>query len=346
MTEREYRALPKDSASSIKDFAKDRKYYYRRHILGEDYRDDEDEDRATLMGSLVDAMELAPDEFDNKFHVSSTIDIPTGLMLQFVEALYRRTREFCNAQGELTKVFGEIALMAYNDVRFDKEGNVVAFKRDTFEKVLEKFDGPARQYYDEICKVRPSRLMVITLKDIEIAEAIRNTLRHNQFFKNVMQRKNTTDVRIVDQLMVEFDYHGVELKGMMDRIIIEEKNKTVYLYDLKVTWNVESFYYGFYLKRFAYIQAYLYTYALSVAFPGYDIVPMCFIVSDVNNYLHPLMYQLTPEDLIKARKGWEENGRVYKGVDQLIEELKWHKDAGIWNISKENYEHGAVCSLK
>ena len=40
-TEQEYRAIKMDSSSSLKEFAKDRKKYYRKYILGEDIEDDE-----------------------------------------------------------------------------------------------------------------------------------------------------------------------------------------------------------------------------------------------------------------------------------------------------------------
>ena len=45
-TEQEYRAIKMDSSSSLKEFAKDRKKYYRKYILGEDIEDDEKIGRA------------------------------------------------------------------------------------------------------------------------------------------------------------------------------------------------------------------------------------------------------------------------------------------------------------
>lgn len=346
MTEREYRALKRDSYSSIKDFAKDRKFYYRRHILGEDFTDEEDEDRATMMGSLVDCLLLCPDEFDNKFYISSCTEIPSGMMLKFVEALYRQTLQCINSEGELTVEFATIAQQAYVDVKYDKEGNVVAFKRDKFENVIEKFVGPAKDYYDEIVRVRPNKLMVITMKDLEHANNIIISLKNSAFVSEIINRETNQRYEVRNQVMLQFHFMGMDMKCMIDKVIIDHEEKTVTPYDLKITWNVETFYYTYYLKRFTYIQAIIYQLALQDAYPGYSVKNLSFITADTTNYLHPLIYELNGKDIDNALMGFEENGRYYKGLLTLIEELKWHKETGIWNISKENYERQGVCSLK
>ena len=87
--ERSYRAIETDSSSSLKDFSIDRRKYYKKYVLHEVV--DEKDNQATNMGKLVETLLLEPEEFDNRFYMSSTVALPTGLMLEFVEALYRIT---------------------------------------------------------------------------------------------------------------------------------------------------------------------------------------------------------------------------------------------------------------
>jgi len=87
--EQKYRAIEVDSSSSLKDFALDRRKYYKKHYLRE--KVEEKENPAANMGKLVETLLLEPEEFDNRFYMSSCVAIPTELMLKFVEALHKYT---------------------------------------------------------------------------------------------------------------------------------------------------------------------------------------------------------------------------------------------------------------
>jgi hypothetical protein len=138
---------------------------------------------------------------------------------------------------------------------------------------------------------------------------------------------------------------------MMDKVIIDHHEKTIQVYDLKCTWSVENFYEEYYLYRRAYIQAYLYWKA-AVAFKNendlgdYEISPIKFIVCDSTNYMSPLIYELSMEDLMEAYNGFEHKGRKYPGVKQIIEDLKWAISNDKWNISREYYLLNGVVNIK
>jgi hypothetical protein len=50
--------------------------------------------------------------------------------------------------------------------------------------------------------------------------------------------------------------------------------------------------------------------------------------------------------MIEAYNGFEHKGRQYPGVKELIEDLKWALQEGVWNISRKNYESGGIVNLK
>jgi hypothetical protein len=352
MTEREYRSLNKKSYSSLKTFADDRKKYYKKYILLEDTSDEDLKNRATLIGSMVDCLLLSPNEFDNKFYISTCNEVPTGLMLQFVEALYKRVRDCVDIEGKLTRPFADLSLEAYNDVKFDRDGNIVAFKRDSFEKVVEKFTENVKAYFDEICQVRPNGLMVITTSDIETAEKVKTELRSNSITSQVINLKSNTRFEVYESYPIIYSYKSFEFKSLLDKLVIDHDEKTIQPYDLKVTWDVENFYEGYFLYRKSYIQVGLYHLGTMLVFKKqekykeYKILPMKFIVADPNNYTSPLIYSISESVLMNSFKGFEYKWRNYKGIDALIDDLKWHEETGIWNISKENYENKGVVIIK
>jgi len=330
-TEATYRANMLDSSSSLKDFSMDRKKYHRKYILGEDV-EDKDTQAATI-GRIVETLLLEPEEFDGRFYMSSCASAPTGLMLAFVEALYKFTKEATDDNGNVTRSFEDISKDAYVESGF----------KIKYDAVISKFIGTdAEIFYNEIRKVRSMNLTVVTAEDVSNAEKIVDELRNNAVTKDVVNLVSSSRYTVHNQLQVEgYEIDGHLFKSMMDKVVVDHDEKTIQVYDLKCTWSVENFLEEYYLYRRAYIQAYLYWKA-AVHFKNendmgdYEINPIRFIVCDSTNYYNPLIYTLSMEDLLDAYKGFTYKNREYKGVGSLIADLKWAMDNNVWNISREN----------
>lgn len=339
-TEANYRAIMLDSSSSLKDFALDRKKYYRKWILNEEV--EEKDTTAIIMGRLVETLLFEPHLFDNKFYMSACASPPTANMALFVEALYAHTTNATNEEGVVTRTFEELSRDAYIDSGY----------KISYEQVMKKFIGSdAEIFYDEIRRVRANNLTVVTTKDVTNAELIVEELKNNPVTKDIVTKVNSDKFLVEDQLQIEgYTLDGHIFKSMMDRVIIDHSKKTIQVYDLKCVWAVENFYEEYYLYRRAYIQLYLYWIAAQSYrddnFPGYEVLCPKFIVSDSSNYYNPLIYCSSPADLEEAYKGFIYKGRNYPGVQSLIKDLNWAMDNGIWNISRENYELDGQVFLK
>ncbi len=341
-TEANYRAIRLDSSSSLKDFSMDRKKYYKKYILGESV---EDKDTvAATTGRIVETLLLEPEEFDNRFYMSVCLSAPTGLMLAFVEALYKFTKEATDESGNITRSFEDIAKDAYTESGF----------KIKFDAVINKFVGSdAEIFYNEMRTVKEKGLTVVTTEDVANAEKVVEELRSNSVTCDVVNLVNSANYSVYNQLQVEnYEVDGMQFKSMMDKVVVDHKKKTVQVYDLKCVWAVENFYEEYYLYRRAYIQAYLYFHAArhmmltNDEISGYDVLPPRFIVCDSTNYYNPLIYALSFEDLDDAYLGFTHKNREYKGVKQLIKDLQWALDNNTWNISRENSETNGVVSLK
>lgn len=340
-TEATYRAVGLDSSSSLKEFSLNRKKYYKKYILNEKVEDEDN--KATVMGRLVETLLMEPELFDDKFHMSIVASAPTGLMLEFVEALYKHTVEATNESGEITRSFEELCRDAYADSGF----------KIKIDAVMGKFVGSdAEVYYQEIRTVRSRGLTVVTTADVQSAENIVQELRMNPITAEIVNMVPSGRFSVYNQLQVEnYEVDGHHFKSMMDKVIVDHEGKFIQVYDLKCTWAVEGFYEEYYLYRRAYIQAYLYFYAALHHFSdlvqneGYVVLDPIFIVCDSTNYSSPLLYSMTPVAMDNAYNGFIHRGRTYPGVKSIIEDLKWSIENNIWNISRENYLNYGVVKL-
>jgi len=342
-TEAQYRAVVMDSSSSLKEFSQDRKKYYKKYFLGEKVEDKDSS--AANMGRIVETLLMEPHLFDDKFYMSSCTSTPTGLMLDFVEALYKCTELATNEEGKVVIDFSELSLEAYH---------ISGFKIK-YEAVMNKFIGSdAELYYNEIRTVRSKKLTVVNTTEISIAEKIVEQLKTNSTTAPIVNLVNSVRYEIIDQMQVEgYTVDGHKFKSMLDKVVIDHDKKTIQPYDLKCTWSVENFYEEYYLYRRAYLQAYLYYYAMlhltegeDSPYSDYHVEYLKFIVCDSTNYYQPLIYTLDMNDMMDAYKGFIHKGRTYPGVGDLIAALTWCRETNTWNISHKNYLSNGIVNIK
>ena len=339
-TEAQYRAIYLDSSSSLKEFSTDRRKYHKKYILNEVVEDEDS--KAATMGRMVETLLMEPHLFDERFHLSTCMSTPTGLMLEFVEALYRHTVAATADDGTITRSFEDMCNDAYADSGF----------KIKLDAVLGKFIGSdAEVYYKEIREVRAKHLTVVTTQEIANAEKIVIELKTNPTTAEVVNLVDDVQYSVHNQLQVEgYEVFGHMFKSMMDKVIVDHKSKTVQVYDLKCTWSVENFYNEYYLYRRAYIQGFLYhkaaeSWASEMGYGDYEILLPRFIVCDSTNYANPLVYAMTQDSMNNALDGFEYKGREYPGVAQLIGDLKWALDKDVWNISRENHINNGIVNL-
>lgn len=341
-TEKEYRAVDMDSSSSLKEFSLDRRKYHKKYVKGEKV-EEEEQSKAAIVGQVVETLLFEKEKFDDKFYMSSLASAPTGLMLAFTEALYKRSKEATNENGEITKEFSELAELAYKDSGF----------KIKLEAVLGKFIGSdAEIYYKEIRQIRAKGLTVVTTDDVTNAEKTVDELLTNEFTAPILGLVNSNRyTRLIQHQTEGFTIDELPLKSMKDLVIIDHQEKTIQVYDLKCVWAVEGFYEEYYLYRRAYIQAYVYE-AACHAFKSrenldlYQVMAPKFIVCDSINYYSPLIYTLSSDDLDDAYNGFEHKGRTYPGVKSIIEDLKWAKENDRWNISRTNYINDGIVNIR
>lgn len=349
LTEKQYRALPYDNYSSIKDFIEDRKKYYKKWVLKEEIVEDLSD--SLKMGSLTDTLLFEPAEFDNRFALTNTQE-PTGQIGEFTKALYRRSVECRRDDGTLSRTFESLTKEAYNDVKFDRAGNIVAFKRknDTFEAIVEKFtEGDSELYYREL--MHSYGKIPVELFQVQGAERLVSTLKNNWVTKEIIGITNSKRYQVYNQLVILFEHLGQKLKSMLDKLVIDHVLMKITIWDIKTCWDNEREFQTNWYKYKYYIQAAVYYLAVlwwaeKEGWKDYTIEFMRFVVVDSSNYQNPLIYETDAVNLQQGLEGFVMNGRYYPGVNRAIQDLTWHRANGIWEISRANHEGKGIVKIK
>lgn len=336
LTELEYRELDLLSSSDLRQFVKDRQQFYKEKILGE--KKEEEYNRASLIGSLVHCILLEPQEFDNKYFMSICSSPPTGLMLSFVESLYKHSVESFNEKGEVTEDFEVLTEKAYNDSGFKITKAKVL---ENFSKENKKTGECPKTYYDQLMLAKSKGLEVVCVDDINIAEKIVKQIQEDEFVGPIFAEDSDNEVKVEG-----FEVNGLKMKAMIDKIVVNHKARTIQIYDLKVVYDPLEFKKEYWLKKTGYIQGFIYWKALmsgkldlGFEYDDYEILPPKYIVAHSGCFYNPLIYSMTIDDLDLAYYGFQENSFMYPGVKEITEDIKWALETNNWKISKKDWEN-------
>lgn len=286
----------------------------------------EDDDKSFFrLGAAVDCALTSPDRFNKDFLVVQS-NRPYGLMGKFVDKL---------PPGLYREAPLELYEEAYNYAGY----------RMSIEWVVNKFWGTDEivQYYNDTVNVEKD-VIIISRDEMDKVQKIVELLLANPhtlpYFIN-----EDPDVELLHQVPIYFSYQDVDCKALMDGILINHRDKTITPFDLKTTgMSVYSFPENF--VRFAYFrQAAFYMLALlSEESPvahlkGYDFLPFKFIVAETkpNSYHPAIIYNTSGTDIEVGLKGGSYMGRKVKGVEELMENYRWHVATDLWDMPRELY---------
>lgn len=350
-TTKDYRLIDVDSYSTLKDFDNDILLYYKKYVLKEKVK--EEVSWSMILGELVDCLMFAPEEYHERFVESNVRELEPGKnqMSDFTLKLWEITKFSTDDDGICSRSFMEMAEEAFNLVKYDLNGNEVKFLKKDLNYVLEKFvNSEFEEWYN--LKRNSFGKYVISLQDKEKADKIVNMLKELLF-------KYLDNSRYVffNHPRVLFNLYGVlPFKSEFDFILLDLQEKEILPFDLKVTHDISNFSYS-YLKNKYYIQAHCYTEAVKVWVEDNSVAQMLedggnkglnlkdfslngfnFLVADSGCHYKPLVYFLSNIDLYKAKMGFKVNGKIYRGVKQIVEDLLWAKKTGDFTIYKHDLD--------
>lgn len=347
LSEKQYRAIERDSYSSLSLFSKSRKKYLERYILG---GDDETPSHAMILGNIVDCKLFTPLEFEDRFGVSKVAKT-TEQMFDFADELYKLTIKCLSIDGEVSRPLKDLMEEAFTNVKYDINGNEIKFKKKDFNWLILNFTGSnAEVFYKE--RRDNFGKQVIGINQEEQALNLLRDARNTEWTASILNLETDERFEVLNQLKFDdFQIEGLDIKFMSDKVILDHKLENIQPYDLKVTFVGDNFAYQYKKARY-YLQAGLYNEGIKAwiskerpELEKYILLPMKFIVLDSTRQSRPLIFATNEKHIKDALEGFDINGFHYKGVKELAREILWHRDMDIWDISLENFEKQGIIEM-
>jgi len=316
VTEEQYRSDPAFSYSQIATF-------FRKGPASLIKQDKED--TASLRGgSLVDTLLTAPEEFNDKFFVSS---VPTPSE-NTVAVLNEILKQGIDTKIDLEHIPDNVKLQAMN-----KHGFYNYWKDPTR---LNKLNTDGYEYY-RLLALGTIKTIVSTDEKAKAdlcVQAIMGNPTTSVYFTNNPFDKDTENLY---QLKFKTNFSGQDVRCMFDIIRVDHKNKLIFPRDLKTTGENEEHFEHSFLKWCYFIQGELYTAILKQIlsndeyYKDFTVMPFGFLVVNKDN-LSPMEWIITEETSAAL------SNAGYPTTWELISEMRWHFLSGVFKYKKDTYE--------
>ena len=275
-----------------------------------------------IIGDGVDMLiTQGEDAFFENFFIM-TEEKPSGQMGDFVWNLYAYRN---NADAET--------------IAYESAG----FKRDSIEKVRDRFAKEGSSYYNAL--VNSENKQVISPQQHKLIYEIKESLMNHKFTKDYFENKERYDVHF--QIPLNFTYKDIACKALLDMIVVDKIEKTLYPIDIKTSY-VKTHYWYSNLWKFRYdIQAAFYTEGLiqNNYKEKYGVEKMNnfrFMVESQTSPGNPMIYEVSNEILEIGKSGGKYGVRNFEGFDQAIDRYKWHTENNLWEYSRDDYQNNGI----
>ena len=346
----EYRKINKLSASDIKLFNENRYKFYVTRVLGE--KQEDLTSPPIVLGQLCDfilsdcrgSLDEFDKRFDEKFKLLS-IKKGSGQMFLLVDELFKFTLRDMDEEGNITSSFS-----TRFEEAFDKLQSQDKFKGKKVEWALEQFRNSDEEIYFQECLDSIGKYVV----DQSMLEKAKSTVEMVIQDENVNWLFNgQKDLDNLGKTVIEFEYLGMECKCEIDDLSIDHLNKKIIITEIKTSYDIQDLFEYTYLKRRYDLAAGFYYLAVNQEFRenqglrDYQIEFQFLAVDTSKERLRPLIYKLSEIDIDNSINGFTlKTGSYYKGLVELINEIKWCNETQIWNISKNAYENNGILNLE
>ena len=332
----DYRDIPALNQSSLKKILTHPKDY-----LSAVKRTGESKESHFVFGSMVDIMLTGTrEEFDSKFYVDrSNINISDAVKIITNDII----EELNNLGVDLKNWAQERDIILKHVVRNSYQGN---WKDDTRIDAIIK---AADSYVNMLSEVNGRAIV----DELDYSKAINcvASLRSDQFTNpfSMLAKKAPKGVEIFDKFIVSYEHLEVNIKGELDRVIIDHVTETIKPIDFKTTSKPLMSFMGEFWKLRYDFQAATYSIGLlnhpeikELLDKGYTMDPFKFIVVHVDCITSPMVFTVPIKAINIGFHGGETSVRYYEGLEQAIQRYKYATENNAWEYPQEYYQKGSI----
>jgi len=328
MTEKEYYKEKRVSSSSLKWFETSPLFF--RKMLDKEI--EQEQKRYFEIGKKIHMKLLEPLEFEKNY-----------IYLEYDTPKSENQKKFCedyitySSKNKLEKL-----LYAYkNNYSSDKlSDDKIGEKAEELRKSLSKYITylKKRSDYKDILTYSDNKL----INDIE--DCVNSHIAAHSLLK-VSEEDKMNGIEEYNENIIFFDFLGVECKSMLDRVVIDHKNKNIFLIDLKTTSNLGDFYHSFeefkYYRQMAFywiaLQSWLYNKDPKIKLDDYNKQTYIIALQKGNSSEG----SIPPEcKVFSISDKWLSMG--LNEIEYLLLQIKWHYDTNQWEHLRIYYENNGI----
>lgn len=374
MQDSEYRNTWGISQSAIKDFQFKSPKKWKEIWIDRKFDIDKNEDNFT-MGSLIDTLLFSPDQLTKRFFVGEE-KLPSKAIAHIIKKYYEALVKERETVAELnTQLPEEIPMpnlsidgvpdlliecannYCFKDGDDEKCGWQSSWKDDTkLRTLIEK----GSDYFESL-KASAGRKIISIEMNIEALQ-LRDILYNDPETRDYFISNEDNDLLFQLELYTTYPLlsgKDMPLKGALDIVRFNHKNKTAQIIDFKSSYSAFGFIHS--IKQFGYCDQLSYydfllrewmIEACDGKYCGYVVIPPINIVIDINDRI-PYIYEYDWKDIALAADGNREylfnifqthdhNQRIKRGWKKILDEIGWHWQNQKWNRPMEAYLNGKI----
>jgi hypothetical protein len=376
MQDNEYKKRFAINQSAIKDFRfKSPQDWKAIWIDGEKDEDKDDED--FIYGSLVDTLWFSPERLEERFHVTTSTNIPQGAVRHIVKAVHASIKDphlnvtaieqenlpedkidynFKSYKSQILQACAEYI----NEEK--KKGWNPTWKDDTrYNKIVEQ----GEDYFNFLIEAKgreviSAELNLEAIQALKIMQTNEDTrkyfTRDDKKYTNIFQLQIFMDLEISPGIIVP-------VKCAIDDLHLDHEYKTIQVVDGKTSFSAFNFIES--IKRYSYCdQVSFYQYVVERYiktkefrdkygdFRAYRFKEPINIVID-RKFKTPYIYEYDWKDISISREGnydflrqfyetTEHFSRIKKGWMEIIREIAWHMENKKWDYPMNYYEQRKI----
>lgn len=312
MTEKEYRKHPAINYSLLSNVA-----YDPLKVLAESESSD-----AFTFGSAVDCILTRGYDAFNEEYV--TLEKRTDIIGEIVDAVYDKVKDFGkNLADHKDLIEHNIDALNYQP-RWKPETRV--------NKIIDE-----GSLYFESLRLAGDKTILSSL-EFHMINKVVSDLENSPYLTWLF--KPAEGMEVLKQVVIIWNHDGHECKSLLDFIHIDHNAKIITPVDLKTTGKpvgefANAFVYWRYYLQAAFYQEAIISWGME-NYPDYEIDNFKFVVAEKACNHAPLCFEVSNKQLVVGKHGGTLNGKTVKGYDDLIKDLVWHRENGVWNITRDN----------
>ena len=205
-------------------------------------------------------------------------------------------------------------------------------------KLVAKYN--TKQFWDYLnAHYESKNKAIVSTSEYLLGEDLVNTLLTHEYSKSIFDNSCVN----IYQHPVYFNLNGFVFRGILDIIRINHTDKTVKMIDLKTGKEDAGNFMKSYLKWRYDLQEAVYTDAFNsickeLKLEGYTLLPFEFLYISRFEKI-PLVFKVSDKWHKASKIGFTTTGGwVYRGLYELIEEIKWHWDNKVFDKTRRLHE--------